>query len=235
MPRHLFGDVVRPSISMGNRMRYTVPLTMLLQLLLVASLVIAPLMAVGALPSLSSSLTMVSMAPPPPPPPPPLVTDVPPERPQSTRDPNAAPVEAPIHITPETDLEQGLPELPDVAGTAVIAGDASMVVTGLPPSLPPPPPAPVRVGGQIQAPARVLYVNPVYPLMAQSIRLQGLVIIEATIGPDGLVSDARVLRSVPLLDAAAIEAVRQWRYTPTLLNGVPVPVVMTVTVRFSLQ
>ena len=59
--------------------------------------------------------------------------------------------------------------------------------------------------------------------------------IEATIGPDGAVKDAKVLRSIPLLDQAALDAVRQWVFTPTLLNGVPVPVIMTVTVQFTLQ
>lgn len=60
-------------------------------------------------------------------------------------------------------------------------------------------------------------------------------ILEATIGPTGAVTDVIVLRSVPLLDEAAVDAVRQWQYTPTLLNGVPVPVIMTVTVNFSLR
>ena len=60
-------------------------------------------------------------------------------------------------------------------------------------------------------------------------------IIEATIGADGHVVDARVLQSIPLLDGAALDAVRQWQYTPTRLNGIPVPVVMTVTVRFTLR
>jgi protein TonB len=93
----------------------------------------------------------------------------------------------------------------------------------------------VRVGGQIKPPRKTKDVNPVYPAIAQSARVQGIVIIEATIGPNGKVTDARVLRSIPLLDAAALEAVRQWEYTPTLLNGVPVPVIMTVTVNFTLQ
>ena len=60
-------------------------------------------------------------------------------------------------------------------------------------------------------------------------------IIEATIGRDGTVIETKVLRSVPLLDQAALDAVKQWRFTPTLLNGVPVPVVMTVTVNFTLE
>jgi periplasmic protein TonB len=78
-------------------------------------------------------------------------------------------------------------------------------------------------------------VNPVYPPIAQSARVQGVVIVEAIIGPDGRVTEAKVLRSIPLLDAAALDAVKQWVYTPTLLNGVPVPVIMTVTVNFTLQ
>jgi protein TonB len=63
----------------------------------------------------------------------------------------------------------------------------------------------------------------------------GLVIVEAVIGIDGRVTDARVLRSAPLLDEAALTAVRQWRYRPTLLGGVPVAVVLTVTVNFTLK
>ena len=65
--------------------------------------------------------------------------------------------------------------------------------------------------------------------------MQGIVILEAVIGPNGNVTEVKVLRSVPLLDEAAITAVKQWQYTPTLLNGVPVPVIMTVTVNFTLQ
>jgi protein TonB len=61
------------------------------------------------------------------------------------------------------------------------------------------------------------------------------VILEATIGPDGHVQDVKVLRSIPLLDASAIDAVKQWTYSPTLLNNVPVPVIMTVTVNFTLR
>ena len=59
--------------------------------------------------------------------------------------------------------------------------------------------------------------------------------MEATIGATGNVTAVNVLRSVPLLDEAAVNAVRQWVYTPTLLNGVPVPVIMTVTVNFQLR
>jgi TonB family protein len=93
---------------------------------------------------------------------------------------------------------------------------------------------PVRVGGNIKPPTKTKHVAPMYPPIAQSSRVQGVVILETTIGPRGRVSDVRVLRSIPLLDQAAVDAVKQWEYTPTLLNGVGVPVIMTVTVNFAL-
>ena len=77
-------------------------------------------------------------------------------------------------------------------------------------------------------------MEPVYPQIARAAAVQGVVILELVIGEDGAVSNARVLRSIPLLDQPALDAVRQWRYEPTLLNGVPTPVIMTVTVNFSL-
>jgi periplasmic protein TonB len=102
----------------------------------------------------------------------------------------------------------------------------------------PPPPLPTKplpVGGRIKEPTKVRHVPPVYPTMAQQAHVEGIVIIEAIIGIDGRVKEARVLRSKPLLDQAALDAVRQWVFTPTTLNGVPVPVIMTVTVNFMLK
>jgi protein TonB len=92
--------------------------------------------------------------------------------------------------------------------------------------------AAVRVGGKIEPPIKMNDVQPVYPAIAKNAGVTGVVIIEATIGPDGKVIDAKVLRSVPLLDQAALDAVRQWEYRPTFLNGVAVPVIMTVTINF---
>ena len=95
--------------------------------------------------------------------------------------------------------------------------------------------APIRAGGNIRTPTKVRDVPPVYPPIAQSARISGVIILEVTIAADGRVADAKVLRSIPLLDQAALDAVRQWEYTPTLVNGVPVPVIMTVSVSFVLQ
>ncbi len=99
----------------------------------------------------------------------------------------------------------------------------------------PPAPEPVRVGGNITAPRKRHHENPIYPAIAAAARIQGTVILEATIDEHGSVVNVRVLRSIPLLDQAATDAVRQWKYEPTLLNGRPVPILMSVTVRFELD
>jgi TonB family protein len=90
----------------------------------------------------------------------------------------------------------------------------------------------VRVGGNITAPRKIRHVPPIYPADAQAASATGDVVIQAVIAKNGSVKDARVIQGVPLLDAAALGAVRQWLFTPTLLNNTPVEVLMTVTVRF---
>jgi len=114
-------------------------------------------------------------------------------------------------------------------------------LAGIPMGPPPPPPPPgwatgaLRVGGNVKVPVKTKHVAPVYPPIAQSARVQGVVIVEMIVGSDGKVQDARILRSIPLLDQAAIDSVKQWEFTPTLLNGSPVPVIMTATVQFTLS
>jgi len=117
----------------------------------------------------------------------------------------------------------------------IAAGSAASAAPPPPPPPPPPPSAAVRVGGSVKAPTQLKYVRPVYPAIARSAGVQGTVIVEATIGTDGHVTAVKVLRSVPLLDQAAIDAVTQWEYSPTVVDGKPVEVIMTATVNFSLQ
>jgi protein TonB len=97
------------------------------------------------------------------------------------------------------------------------------------------PTQPVRIGGSIEEPRKLKNVNPVYPTVAIQARVQGAVILECTISPTGKVVKTKVLRGIPLLTEAAVTAVEQWEYTPTVLNGVSVPVIMTVTVNFRLS
>jgi periplasmic protein TonB len=152
--------------------------------------------------------------------------------------PEAAPIVAPTGVAPETG------RAPAATSPGVIEG----VINGLPfgsdtvggeavPPPPPPPPVqpPMRLHAGITAPRKIVDVAPVYPSIAQAARKEGVVILETVIDAHGTVQSVRVLRSVPLLDDAAVTAVRQWRFTPALLNGEPVPVVMTVTVNFKLQ
>jgi TonB family protein len=94
---------------------------------------------------------------------------------------------------------------------------------------------PVRVGGDIRPPTKVRHVDPVYPARAREAGVGGIVIIDATVGVDGSIRDARILRGQALLNQAALDAVSQWVFTPTLLNGAPVEVMMTVTINFTLQ
>jgi TonB family protein len=124
------------------------------------------------------------------------------------------------------------------------AGGASGRLAAPPPATAPPPTAGparvptdgrVRVGGAIRPPVRLVNVNPEYPEEARDAGIEGVVILEIVIGEDGSVLEAYVLRSIPELDQAAIDAVYQWQYQPTLLNGAPVQVEMTVTINFTLR
>ena len=235
MPRDLFGNVTDPSITLGTRKWYSVPLSFLAHTCAVGALIVAPLVATGALPMPDSGPMVIDLAPPPlPQPPPPRRAR--PATPQVNRD--AAPTVAPNTIAPEPEL----PEPFEPAGSDVAIADlgtiegASAIVPPPPPKVESPPSKPVPVGGNIKSPQRVNYVAPEYPAIALSARVRGMVIIQATIDTQGRVQEARVLRSdSALLNDAAIAAVRQWVYTPTLLNGIPVSVVMTVTVQFRMQ
>ncbi len=91
----------------------------------------------------------------------------------------------------------------------------------------------VRVGGNVLAANLVAQVKPVYPPLAKQARIQGVVVLEAQISKEGTIDDLKVITGHPLLIQAAIDAVKQWRYKPTLLNGEPVPVVTTITVNFA--
>jgi protein TonB len=105
--------------------------------------------------------------------------------------------------------------------------------------VPPPPPSPgtspIRVGDGLAVPRKIVHVPPVYPQGARDAGVQGVVILEAVIATDGSVKSVAVLRSVPLLDQAAVDAASQWRFEPARLNGEPTEVVMTLTINFTLQ
>jgi protein TonB len=193
------------------------------------------------LPEMPTMMAFVAAPPPPPPPPPPKAPE--PAR-QFASKPvpttgAAAPVEPPAEVAAETS-----PSDFDDEGFIGIAGNVpggivGGVVGGTESLLPPPPPparrGPVRVGGQIKEPALTYRVEPVYPGVAISANIEGTVILEAIVDEQGRVETVRVLRSVSVLDRAAMDAVKQWRYSPVLLNGTPEKFILTVAVTFRLE
>jgi len=239
MCRDMFNDVIEPSFVIGQRRRYTLPMSVLVHTAAIFALVIVPLLAVDGLPMPTTVMTFVA-APPAPEPPPIPAMDVHPRPAPVQEQSEVVPLEAPSAISPERLIESGsdrfarVDEIPGAVPGAIVSG-LELVVPPAPPPEPTAPPEVVHVGSGVKPPAKIKDVRPIYPAIALASRVQGLVIIEATIGPAGHVENAKVLRSSPLLDAAALDAVRQWQFTPTLLNGLPVSVVMTVTVNFSLQ
>jgi protein TonB len=208
---------------------------------LLGAVVILPIVRAESLPDPATSATKAFfvepslVAPPPPPPPPAPARAATAPRIETPKPPTAfqAPVEVPAAIAPEETLAAGLEGgVPGGVEGGVPGGVVGGVVGGIPEA---PPPTVVRVGGTVKEPRKLKNVPPEYPTLALAGHVQGTVVLEATIGPDGRVAEVKVLRSVPLLDTAAVAAVKQWVYTPTLVSGVPVAAIMTVTVTFTLS
>lgn len=220
------------------------PLTVILHGLAAAAIVIVPLLGEESLPPEAAAVTKaffvtpaLAPAPPPPPPPPAAARNAvaPRSAPKDTSTAFTAPIEVPDTIAADASLDLGLEGgVPGGVEGGVPGGVVGGIVGGIE-AAPPPPPQVVRVGGVIREPRKVRDVPPVYPRVALAARIQGVVILECTISPQGRVEGVQVLKGVPTLDEAAVAAVKQWAYTPTLLSGVPVGVVMTVTVNFVLR
>lgn len=240
MPREIFGQVIDPTPRLGSRSRFAVPLSIAAHAAFGAAVVIVPLMAADVMPGLRDSTISVFKVPAPLPAPPPPAASRASTPVAETPATVAAPREAPDTIAPEPAAETtatapGLPGGVPGGLPSGVVGSATVVPSLPPVPAPPPTTQPVPVGGRIKPPVKRRHVPPVYPAIAQQAGVEGMVIVEAIIGVDGRVKQARVLGSKPLLDEAALTAVRQWQFSPTTLNGMPVPVVMTVTVNFTLH
>jgi protein TonB len=216
---------------------WTLALSVFAHAAVIAAIVVAPIFATADLPEprrplTFEAITLIEM------PTVPVTPRLQPTQP-STATPSI-PLTEPTELPPDVTPVETPPPLPGACDTCgaigVPIGDGSV---GHEVPRPPPPPVPaqrdpVPVGGVIRPPTRVVYVEPVYPQIALAARVQGTVILQAVIDEKGSVRELRVLRGHPLLDAAAMQAVAKWQFTPTLLNGTTVPVVMNVTVTFSL-
>ena len=232
MARIMFQDVVC-SRERSHRKWYTLPLSFLIHTSIVAVLVVVPLIATDVLPRPRAGMEFVTPYVPAIPTAPPVRRATPSPAMRSDR---GVPVVPPDTIGVETGVVFEPGDVPTSDIETIFGGlDASQIGVDVAPVAPAAPVQPVVVGGNIKAPIRTRYVAPAYPDIARRARVQGVVTIEAIIDADGKVEQARVLRSQPLLDEAALHAVRNWEYMPTLLNGRPTPVIMTVTVVFKLQ
>lgn len=217
---------------------YTLAFSILIHSIIVTAVIVSPIVANDALPEPRRAIDFIVVNPIAPPsiPAPPRAGAA---RSSKAENVTAAPVVAPEDIAPEPALE---PFETDGSADGVPGG----LPGGVPGSIaghipePPPPPAlkskePLPVGGLIQRPQKIRDVIPVYPSLALRAGIEGTVILETVIGEDGRVRNLKILRSIPMLDQAAVDAVRQWQFTPPMLNRQPVAVVMTVTVTFTLQ
>jgi protein TonB len=230
----MFQEVVSPH-GRDHRRWYALPLSFAVHTSVLTVLVIVPLIATDVLPMPHTALEYIdnNFTPTVPAPPPPAQRRV--AAPAATPPAAAAPLVTPEGIGVETGVivdQEAIATrgIDDVIGGL---GVPEHVVEG--PPMPVQPAAPIRLGGDIKPPIRTKYVAPRYPDIARLNHVGGIVIIDAIIDSEGKVANARVLRSVPLLDEAALEAVRAWEYAPALLNGTPTAVIMTVTVRFDLK
>ncbi len=217
----------------------SLPISIAVHLVAVLLFLIIPLTASIDLPDPAWQAPDYMLAAPMPPPPP--VARVPPAgapTPHPPANPDSAPTAAPDTIHPEISAPALVPDLgmPPSAGVPggidLVTGERPVVLT---PPDPPRPTAPVRVADLPVTPRKIVDVRPVYPDIARLARKEGTVIMEAVLDTTGRVTQLRVLKSELMLDQAALDAVRQWRYTPSLYGGHPVSVLMTITVRFTLQ
>lgn len=220
---------------------WSVVLSAAVQILLLSVLILIPLLYTQALPKAMLATPLVAPPPPPPPPPPPVKTEV--IKPvarliQSGKlmQPRAIPKE--VTVFKEAELPPDVNNNPQnqsgvfggIPGQGLMAGSASLA----PP--PPKPATPVRIkqGGDVTAASIITQTRPNYPPLARQARIQGTVVLHAIIDKEGWVAQVEVQSGHPLLVQAALDAVRQWRYKPTQLNGEPVEVDTTIQVTFTM-
>jgi periplasmic protein TonB len=233
--------VERPSVA--GRRSATLAVSVGLHLALLLAIVLVPLVYYDSLPSQDALKAFfvqpLEIAPPPPPPPPPAASRAAVKAPPRVQQATAgfvAPIEVPNQVQVEESLDLGVEG--GVAGGVeggVPGGVVGGVVGGLPTSLPPPPAQVVRIGGKIAPPRIVRKVEPVYPNLAAAARLGAIVVVEAEVDVHGVVKSVKVLSGHPLFDEPAMEAVRQWRYQPLLLNGEPTGFILSVVITFNLR
>jgi protein TonB len=254
----MFEQVFVEDIGKTNR-SWTVIVSFILQCILIAIAVLIPLIHFEVLPKTQLTSFLVAPPPPPPPPPPPAAAPVKMVK-VIPRQFDAGRLMAPKAVPKDIAIikEEELPP-PSAGGGGVVGGipggsaGGSVggilggVISSIPQAAPPPPPpvkveAPkpvvpqrIRVGGNVQSAKIIRQPKPIYPPLAKQARIQGVVKFTAIIARDGTIQSLQLISGHPLLAPAAMEAVKQWVYQPTLLNGEPVEVVTQIDVNFTLS
>jgi protein TonB len=246
----MFEDLVESSpIPKKTNKPWTVVVSMVVQVAFVFVLILIPLIYTEALPRTLMATLLVAPPPPPPPPPPPAaqIVKVKPTvhlmQAGKLVTPKAIPKDVKIIKEEAEPLDAGFSAVGGVPG-GMPGGSAGGVIGGVLGGVTgsnlPPPPKPtqqrIRQGGNVTA-AKIINPRkePVYPPLAKQTRIFGTVKLHAIIAKDGSIQQLEVVSGHPLLVQAALDAVRQWRYSPTLLNGEPVEVDTTIDVIFSLN
>jgi protein TonB len=245
----MFEEMVVSTTQKKTNKPWTMALSMLFQILFLGILILIPLIYTEALPRTLMSSILLAPPPPPPPPPPPAVVQVVKIKPVAHLM-EAGKLVAPKVIPKDVKIIKEEVQPPDMGMGGVAGGvpggvsGGSMggviggVIGGAGTAAPPPPPKAAvtrtRVGGAVQAAKLVNRVQPLYPPLARQTRISGTVKLHAIIGKGGAVEQLQVVSGHPLLVQSALDAVKQWRYQPTLLNGEPVEVDTEIDVIFSL-
>jgi len=233
--------IVSGKNATGARKPWSVLVSLALQALLIGVLILVPLIYTEALPKTMLSEFIVAPAPPPPPPPPAAVVKV--QHVKLAQVIKTNPV-TPTVIPKKIEIEKDQAAAPDVAqntqdnGMPGGTGDVLGGIAGNGPAMPPPPkpqaPQRVTVGGQVQAAKLINKTAPQYPEVAKAAHVTGTVVLRAVISKNGGIEKLQLVSGPPLLAKAAMDAVTEWRYQPTVLNGQPVEVDTTIDVVFSL-
>src|SRR6202012_4989 len=242
----MFEDmVVSSSNPTKTNKSWTVMLSMLFQILFLAVLILIPLIYTEALPKTMMATLLVAPPPPPPPPPPPAVVKVVQVKPQvhlmdagKVVQPKVIPKDIKIIKEEAPNMNAGMQGgVPGGVAGGSMGGVIGGVIGGVGGAPPPPKPTASRIGqgGSVQAALLVNKVQPVYPPLARQTRISGTVRLHALISKAGSVESLKFISGHPLLVRAAMDAVQQWKYKPTLLNGEPVEVDTTIDVIFSLN
>ena len=236
----MFDELVESNVvAKKTNKSWTIIVSTIVQGLVLGVLILIPLIYTEALPRAMMATLLVAPPPPPPPPPPPQAVEVKVVRPVARlltqgrlMQPRAIPKN--VVVFREAELPPEVPTGPGVfGGVDSLLGGLGADATGV---APPPPPRITRtkVGGNVQEAKILARPNPVYPPLARQARIQGKVQLHAIIDKEGRVSELQVVSGHPLLVKAALDAVQNWRYQPTVLNGEPVEVDTTIDVNFVL-